>query len=59
MSNTYSGAGGAGTLEGRTVNLATDLFGIDIIEVSNGTLTVGSSPNIAVGIRKSNIWKER
>jgi hypothetical protein len=48
MSNTYSGAGGAGTLEVRTVNLATDLFGIDIIEVSNGTLTVGSSPNIAV-----------
>jgi hypothetical protein len=48
MSNTYSGAGGAGTLEVRTINLATDLFGIDIIEVTNGTLTVGSSPNIAV-----------
>jgi len=48
MSNTYSGTGGASGLEVRTVNLATDLFGIDIIEVSNGTLTVGSSPNIAV-----------
>ena len=48
MSNTYSGAGGAGTLEVRTINLATDLFGIDIIEVTNGTLTVGDSPNIAV-----------
>ena len=48
MSNTYSGTGGASGLEVRTVNLATDLFGIDIIEVSNGTLTVGTSPNIAV-----------
>jgi hypothetical protein len=47
MSNTYSGTGGASGLEVRTVNLATDLFGIDIIEVSNGTLVVGASPNIA------------
>ncbi len=47
MSNTYTGTGGASGLEVRTFDLATDLFGIDIIEVSNGTLTVGSSPNIA------------
>jgi len=47
MSNTYSGVGGSGTLEVRTIDLATDLFGIDIIEVSNLTLTVGASPNIA------------
>jgi len=48
MSNTYTGTGGASGLEVRTFDLATDLFGIDIIEVSNGSLTVGSSPNIAV-----------
>lgn len=47
MSNTYTGTGGASGLEVRTFDLATDLFGIDIIEVSNGTLAVGSSPNIA------------
>ena len=47
MSNNYSGSGGAGPLEVRTFDLATDLFGIDIIEVSNGTLNVGASPNIA------------
>ena len=47
MSNTYTGTGGASGLEVRTIDLATDLFGIDIIEVSNGTLTVGASPNIA------------
>lgn len=47
MANEYSGAGGAGPLEVRTFDLATDLFGIDIIEVSNGTLAVGASPNIA------------
>lgn len=48
MSNTYTGTGGASGLEVRTIDLATDLFGIDIIEVSNGTLTPGASPNIAV-----------
>jgi len=47
MSNTYTGTGGASGLEVRTFDLATDLFGIDIIEVSNGTLVVGASPNIA------------
>ena len=47
MSNTYTGTGGASGLEVRTFDLATDLFGIDIIEVSNGSLSVGSSPNIA------------
>ncbi len=47
MSNTYTGTGGASGLEVRTIDLATDLFGIDIIEVSNGTLVAGASPNIA------------
>jgi len=47
MSNTYTGTGGASGLEVRTFDLATDLFGIDIIEVSNGTLGPGASPNIA------------
>ena len=48
MSNTYTGTGGASGLEVRTIDLATDLFGIDIIEVSNGTLTPGASPNIVI-----------
>ena len=48
MSNTYTGTGGASGLEVRTIDLATDLFGIDIIEVSNGTLVSRcKSPNIA------------
>ena len=47
MANQYSGSGGAGPLEVRTFDLATDLFGIDIIEVSNGTLNVGATDNIA------------
>lgn len=46
MSNTYSGTGGAGPLNVRTIDLATDIFGVNVIEVSNGTLT-NPSPGVA------------